>query len=159
VINVSWDDAKQYVAWLSRTSGQAYRLPTEAEWEYAARAGSLGSYSFGNDEAELEQHAWFRDNSGQKTQPVAKRYANSFGLHDMHGNVWEWVEEPLHNNYNGAPSDGSAWLEGGIEGSRILRGGSWADVPDNLRSAGRGRGATGYRVNHVGFRVARTLRP
>jgi formylglycine-generating enzyme required for sulfatase activity len=94
VINVSWDDAKQYTAWLSRITGKNYRLLTETEWEYAARAGSETRFSFGDDETQLDQHAWYSRNSNVKTQPVGEKRPNAFGLHDMHGNVLEWVSRP-----------------------------------------------------------------
>jgi formylglycine-generating enzyme required for sulfatase activity len=159
VINVSWDDAQQYVAWLSRITGKKYRLLTEAEWEYAARARHKTRFSFGDDEKLLEQHAWYDDgkpNSG--THPVAKKAANAFGLHDMHGNVFEWVEDVYHASYEGAPTDGSFWGKDG-EARRVVRGGSWDYVPRSLRSANRGWNSTGYRSNNLGFRLARTLNP
>jgi formylglycine-generating enzyme required for sulfatase activity len=159
VINVSWDDAKQYVAWLSRITGRDYRLLTEAEWEYAARAGSSARFTFGEAEEQLDQYAWYNKNSDGKTQPVAKKKANAFDLHDMHGNVYERVEDPWHNNYNGAPTDGSAWLQGGDDGRRVLRGGSWNYGPQYLRAAIRGSDTTGGRDSVLGFRLARTLNP
>jgi formylglycine-generating enzyme required for sulfatase activity len=100
VINVSWDDAKRYVAWLSHITGKDYRLLTEAEWEYAARAGSSARFTFGEAEEQLDQYAWYSKNSGRGTQPVAKKKANAFGLHDMDGNVSEWCEDMYHDNYN-----------------------------------------------------------
>jgi formylglycine-generating enzyme required for sulfatase activity len=157
VINLTWDDAKQYVAWLSRTTGKQYRLLSESEWEYAARAGSQTRFSFGDDEAQLERYAWYHGNSDRKTQPVAEKAANPFGLHDMHGNVFEWVEDPWHANYEGAPSDGSAWLEDGAPGRRVVRGGSWYYDPPNLRSASRSGPPSDLRDGNVGFRVARAL--
>jgi formylglycine-generating enzyme required for sulfatase activity len=108
VINVSWDDARRDVAWLSRITGQPYRLLTEAEWEYAARAGTTTRYSFGDDEAALGQYAWSRANSDRKTHPVGEKKPNAFGLYDMHGNVWEWVQDCYHYKYDKAPKDGSA---------------------------------------------------
>jgi formylglycine-generating enzyme required for sulfatase activity len=158
VINVSWDDAKQYVSWLSRLTGQDYRLLTEAEWEYAARAGNPGRFTFGDDVTQLAEHAWFSENSGSKTQPIAKKRANAFGLHDMHGNVWEWCEDNWHPDYRGAPNDGLVW-PGGDASLRVLRGGSWGDDPGDLRSAFRNGDRPGGRVSGVGFRVARTLLP
>jgi formylglycine-generating enzyme required for sulfatase activity len=140
VINVSWDDAKQYVAWLSGITRRDYRLLTEAEWEYAARAGNSARFTFGEAEEQLDQYAWYRQNSDGKTQPVAKKKANAFGLHDMYGNVYEWVEDPWHDNYNGAPTDGSAWLQGD-NSRRVVRGGSWDDFPQNLRAAFRPSGS------------------
>jgi formylglycine-generating enzyme required for sulfatase activity len=159
VINVSWDDAKQYVAWLSRITGRDYRLLTEAEWEYAARAGSSARFAFGEAEEQIDKYAWYIKNSGRRTQPVALKKANAFGLYDMHGNVFEWVEDPSHNNYIGAPTDGSAWLQGGDDSSRVIRGGSWYYFPRVLRAAFRLKYSTSFRNSDLGFRLARTLNP
>ena len=160
VINVSWDDAQEYVAWLSQQTGQTYRLLSEAEWEYVARAGSSSAYSWGNDIGTNRANC---DGCGSQwdymqTAPVGSFPANVFGVHDMHGNVWEWVEDCWNGSYAGAPSDGSAWRSGNCEG-RVLRGGSWYGFPRNLRSANRGRDSTGVRSSVSGFRVARTLTP
>jgi formylglycine-generating enzyme required for sulfatase activity len=158
VINVSWDDAKQYVAWLSKKTGKSYRLLTEAEWEYAARAGGGGRWTFGDDEWRLVEYGWYSANSGIATQPVGGKAANAFGLHDMHGNVWEWVEDCWHDSYNGAPSDGAAWTTACTDGSRrVLRGGSWELSPQNLRSALRFWNSTDFRDFNLGFRVGRTF--
>ena len=160
VINVSWRDARLYASWLSRETGESYRLPSEAEWEYAARAGSTTRYSWGNDIGRNRANcdgcgsAW--DDS--KTAPVGSFAANAFGLHDMHGNVSEWVEDCWNDSYAGAPSDGSAWLSGEC-GSRGLRGGSWLSNPRSLRSVDRRWFTTGFRSYVIGFRVARTLTP
>jgi len=171
VVYVGWPDAVAYTKWLSRLSGEDYRLLSEAEWEYAARAGSSALYSFGNDVLKLEHYAWYKGNSGNKTHPVGQKPANAFGLQDMPGNVEEWVEDPLHveeqlvdpqhNDYLGAPIDGTAW---GLKDTdqdpwrRIIRGGSFQDDADKLRSANRGAGtADGRGYGWVGFRVARTL--
>jgi formylglycine-generating enzyme required for sulfatase activity/energy-coupling factor transporter ATP-binding protein EcfA2 len=154
VINVSWDDAQGYVGWLSKRTGRTYRLPSEAEWEYAARAETTTPYSFGSEIT--AQQASFGNNFG-KTAKVGSYPANGFGLHDMHGNVWEWVEDCLHKTYESAPSDGSAWTNGGNCKDRILRGGSWSSDQRILRSAQRGWNDTGSRYNYNGFRVARTL--
>ena len=152
VINVSWDDAEAYVLWLSRKTGKRYRLLSESEWEYAARAGTAGPFSFGTT-ISLSQ-ANYR-NYG-RTVAVGSYAANQFGLHDMHGNVQEWVWDCWNENYVGAPNDGSAWTNGDCE-RRPLRGGSWDLAPWNLRSAYRDWGGTGNRSGVVGFRVARTL--
>jgi len=159
VINVSWYDAKQYVDWLARVTGKKYRLLSEAEWEYAARAGSRTRFSFGDDEAQLDQHAWYGSNSGDKTHPVAKKAANAFGLHDMHGNAYEWVEDRWHNTYEGAPTDGSSWVEDGEEMVRVVHGGSWQRDPKDLRAAHRDGYPDGFRDYNIGFRLARTLNP
>jgi formylglycine-generating enzyme required for sulfatase activity len=158
VINVSWDDAQVYVTWLSKVTGETYRLPSEAEWEYAARAGTTTQYWWGDNTPTREQ-ANFGHNVG-KTAEVGSYPANPWGLYDMNGNVWEWVEDCWHESYEGAPSDGSAWLEkdGDDCSRRVLRGGSWDNGPVLLRSAGRGWGDTGVRDVTFGFRVARTLR-
>jgi formylglycine-generating enzyme required for sulfatase activity len=160
VINVSWADAKQYVSWLSRTTGKDYRLLTEAEWEYAARAGNLSRYTFGDDEARLEAFAWFEKNSTGKTQPVAKKRPNKFGLYDMHGNVWQWVEDCAFAGYIDKPKElmanGGAWTSPGCR-NRVVRGGSWANLPNFLRSANRNNLSSDLRYNGAGFRIARTL--
>ena len=205
VINVSWDDTKQYVAWLSRTTGKEYRLLSEAEWEYAARAGNSGPYGrlnmlkqeglhneaqqqtqaggylddAGNyipfsdatsgikerysftdddDDVQLDQLAWYRSNSNGMAHPVGKKAANAFGLYDMHGNAAEWVEDTYHTSYEGAPTDGSPWVDGDTSW-RVIRGGSWYGDPQDLRSTYRGRNTSVTRSFVIGFRVARTLNP
>ena len=160
VIYVSWDDAKRYVRWLSRKTGKAYRLPSESEWEYAARAGTQTAYSWGDEigvnRANCDGCGSQWDDS--KTAPVGSFGVNAWGLHDMHGNVWEWVEDCWNDSYAGSPVDGSAWLRGDCD-KRVLRGGSWYFPPSYLRAAARYRDATGVRYSGIGFRVARTLTP
>ena len=158
VITVSWDDAQRYVQWLSRKTGKRYRLPSESEWEYAARAGTQTAYSWGD---EIGVNLANCDGCGSqwdssKTAPVGSFGANAWGLHDMHGNVWEWVEDCWYGSYAGAPADGSAWLTG-ICGGRVLRGGSSFFEPSSLRAAARFVFPAGYRSTEFGFRVARTL--
>jgi formylglycine-generating enzyme required for sulfatase activity len=159
VINVSWEDAVAYSEWLSEQTGQTYRLPTEAEWEYAARAGTQALWFWGADEGQTDRYAWFNENSNSQTHPVGEKQANAFGLHDTAGNVWEWAEDCWHENYQGAPADGKAWLEtnGGECVRRVVRGGSWGDGPQLLRSAFRGGVTTGGALNFRGFRLARAL--
>ena len=143
---------------------EGYRLPTEAEWEYAARAGTTTPFHTGSrivtDQANFDgnytYHGSAKGTYRQKTVPVGSFAANSFGLHDMHGNVWEWVEDCYRDSYAGAPTDGSAWTSGGCS-SRVLRGGSWITVPGYLRSAYRGWFTPDARVGNDGFRVSRTL--
>ena len=159
VINVSWNDAGEYVDWLSAQTGGTYRLLSEAEWEYAARAGSTTKYSWGNAVGTNLANC---DNADcgdrfQYTAPVGSFRANAFGLYDMHGNVYEWVEDCWNESYAGAPTDGSAWRRGDCA-KRVVRGGSWFFYPRLLRSADRTRDTTGSRV-FIGFRVARTLSP
>ena len=182
VIHLSLEDARAYLAWVSRKTGQTYRLLSEAEWEYSARGitdGSAGPrYSWGNDADVGCHYANGLDRSGADgssllwpiswigmmkcrdgyvfTAPVGNFAANSFGLHDMHGNVWEWVEDPYHGSYLGAPTDGGAWTTG-TESWRVLRGGSWNDYPWVLRTASRGRNSPDSRLDITGFRVARML--
>ena len=157
VINVSWSETQVYAEWLRGETGKEYRLLSEAEWEYACRAGSATRYSFGDDPAELGDHAWFGGNSESQTHPVGQKQPNGFGLHDMHGNVGEWVEDGLHRDYKGAPDGGGAWIEGGDKGIRVLRGGCWYNGPGDLRSAVRNWDHAGDRSGIVGFRLARTL--
>ncbi len=160
VINVSWEDAKEYVLWLSRKTGEKYRLPSEAEWEYAARAGTTTPYwwgsSIGTGNANCAGCGSLWDNT--RTARVGSFRPNRFGLHDMLGNVQEWVEDCWNGSYGGAPQDGSAWVSGDCN-FRVLRGGAWDSGPNYLRSASRDRSATGgpYYYTVQGFRVARTL--
>jgi formylglycine-generating enzyme required for sulfatase activity len=153
VINVTWQDAVDYCQWLSEQSGQTYRLPSEAEWEYACRAGSAGDYCFGDDVERLAEYAWHRDNSGGKTHPVGELKPNAWGLHDVHGNVWEWCQDSWHGNYQGAPVDGSAWQEAESGAYRVLRGGSWDCYPSSSRAADRDAAQIGKCYKYIGFRL------
>ena len=160
VVNVSWEDAQAYVYWLSISTGKNYRLLSEAEWEYVARAGTTTAYHFGADITH-EQANYGRASQG--TVEVGSYSENKFGLHDVHGNVWEWVKDCWYDNYNDAPSDGNDTPSDGSEwdclADQVLRGGSWYDIPWNLRSAFRVGYSAGGRLNDVGFRIARTLTP
>lgn len=159
VINVSWHDAQAYVKWLSDKTGKKYRLPTEAEWEYVARAGTTTAYWWG--EAIGKNNAvcdgcgsqW----DGKQTAPVGSFKPNAFGVYDTAGNVWEWTQDCWHDDYTDAPIDGSAWLEknGGDCSRRVVRGGSWDDIPQDLRSALRFRYYAVGSSSSIGFRVAR----
>src|SRR5882724_7824079 len=174
---LSWDDAKAYLAWLSRKTGRTYRLPSEAEWEYAARAGATTRFHFGDDEADYCRHGngvdatALADVPGARekgwnalpcrdgfafTAPVGSFAANAFGLFDTHGNVFEWVEDCWNDNFNGAPSDGAAWLTGDCK-IRVQRGGAWGYPRTYLRIAVRGRQGQAYRYINAGVRVAREI--
>jgi formylglycine-generating enzyme required for sulfatase activity/class 3 adenylate cyclase len=159
VINVTWDDAQHYVAWLAKVTGKPYRLLSEAEWEYAARAGTQAAFPWGNDIG--SGNANCNDCGSQwdfkRPAPVGSFAPNGFGLYDMAGNVTEWVEDCDHPDYNAAPDDGSTWMEGGNCGYRILRGGSWIDPPELLRSGRRVTQSTGFRFSNYGVRLGRTL--
>jgi len=152
VENVSWNDAKEFCQKLSEMTGKLYGLPSEAEWEYASRSKTKGTYP-----SHLIGMAWYLNNSHGKTQPVGKKLPNAFEIYDMHGNVWEWCEDVWHNSYGGQssdpPNDGSAWLTGGEQNLRTLRGGSWNNDLLSVRSASRAKGAQGARSSHIGFRV------
>jgi formylglycine-generating enzyme required for sulfatase activity len=150
VIKIDWTQARSYAAWLSRTTGWAYRLPSEAEWEYAARAGTTTKYAFGD--TITSKQARF---SAQSTATVGSFPANAWGLHDMHGNVWEWVEDCWNDRYTGAPSDGAIWREGDC-GRNVRRGGSWIEHPRFIRSAFRYSGEP-ENGSIVGFRVVRSI--
>ena len=160
VINVSWEDAQSYAAWLSGETGESYRLLSESEWEYVARGGTQTRYWWGDDIGRGRANC-YRCGSrwdGESTAPVGSFAANAFGLHDVHGNVHEWVQDCRNESYDGAPEDGSAWERGDCS-IRVLRGGSWGYVSSNLRAAYHDGSDTGYRYNHLGFRVARTFTP
>ena len=169
VINVNWNEARAYASWLSAQTGKAYRLPSEAEWEYAARAGTTTAYSFGDSIACAQaSYARFpssscnggRDNALARTVAAGSFAANAFGLFDMHGNVWEWVEDCWHDNYEGAPTDGSAWTSACTStSSAVVRGGSWASSPRNLRAAFRLRVSPSGRSSSVGIRLVQDLNP
>ncbi len=156
VINVTWDDAQAYASWLSTTTGQRYRLLSESEWEYAARAGTTTRYSTGD--AITADDANFAETGQSRTVPVGSFAPNGFGLHDMHGNVWEWVQDCYDTGYFGAPTNGAASTQGDCS-RRVLRGGYWGDSSERLRSADRiWLGIRPLdRYHYYGFRVARTL--
>lgn len=159
VINVSWADAQSYVSWLSAETGQQYRLPSEAEWEYAARAGTATSYSWGDDAGlDRAQCNGCRAERRPRTTPTGWFGANAFGLSDMQGNAAEWVEDCWNGRYVGAPADGSPWLEGDCR-RRVLRGGHFDASPRMIRSASRARDSVRARRARYGFRVARTIAP
>jgi formylglycine-generating enzyme required for sulfatase activity len=161
VINVSWVDAKNYVAWLMKLTGKPYRLLSEAEWEYCARPGAITRYSWGDEPGAGNANC---NGCGtqwdlKQTAPVGSFKPNAFGLYDMHGNVWDWVEDSWHEAYVGAPTNGSAWLQGGQPVFRVIRGGSWRNGSELLRAAVRERRNINVRFDTLGFRVGRTLKP
>jgi len=156
VENISWNDAQLYVKKLSQKTGKKYRLPSEAEWEYAARAGSTAKYPWGDAINQIDEYAWSKNNA-TSTKAVGLKKPNQFGLHDMIGNIAEWTEDCWQSTYQNAPADGSAWLSGNCS-LRVLRGGAWGDDPQNLRVTVRdGTHPTYYRFSTSGFRVARDL--
>ena len=163
VVNVSWDDAKSYVRWLSSRTGASYRLLSESEWEYVARGGTTTSRYWGASSSAQcgyvngADRAVDCDDGAVQTAPVGSYRANGFGLYDVLGNVHEWVEDCWHGSYAGAPADGSAWTAGGDCGLRVLRGGSWDRNPRGLRSASRRGYIAGLRFGDIGFRVSRTF--
>ncbi len=154
VEQVSWDRVQDFIQRLNAKTGQHYRLPSEAEWEYACRAGKDANYCGGN---EVYAVAWYDSNGDRHTHAVGHKQPNAWGLYDMSGNVWEWVQDTPHDTYANAPSDGSVWIEGGDNAKRVLRGGSWYDTPQDVRAANRSRSVASSRVDGVGFRLARTL--
>ena len=165
VVGVSWHDVQRYLRWLSEQTGQTYRLPSEAEWEYACRAGTKTAFSFGDtigtDQANYDGNYVYnggpRGEFRQGTSRVDAFQPNPWGLFDMHGNVWEWTQDVVHDTYDGAPADGSAWEAGGDQARRILRGGSWLYNPRYLRAAVRNGYSALLANDIVGFRVARKL--
>jgi formylglycine-generating enzyme required for sulfatase activity len=157
VINISWNDAQTYVMWLSAKTGKPYRLLSEAEWEYAARAGTTTKFAFGDTIThEQAQFSYGKLGAGQ-TVEVGKFAPNAWGLYDMHGNVWEWVQDCYFINYIPAPADGSAFDPPPGCNQRVLRGGSWDYEPNDIRSAARYKLLAGRRLEETGLRVARSL--
>ena len=179
VVCVSYQDTRRYAQWLSRKTGRSYRLPSEAEWEYSARAGTSTARFWGDgqdeacDFANVSDFTWaealkwdkarkdkvFQCRDGHAyTSPAGAFRPNAFGLYDMLGNVWQWTEDCFHGNYNGAPRDASAWMAGDCS-FRVYRGGSWSFSPRSLRAARRCAGEIDGRYFNLGFRIARTLAP
>ena len=159
VERVSWEDAQHFIGKLQKKlsiEGVVFRLPSEAEWEYSCRAGSTGDFCFGDDEARLGDYGWYTDNSGRKTHPVGRKRPNAWGLYDMHGNVREWCEDESHDGYDGAPTDGRAWLNG--DGGRVCRGGAMDFYVECCRSAYRYSYAPSDQYDDLGFRLLRTAR-
>jgi formylglycine-generating enzyme required for sulfatase activity len=164
VVCVSWHDARAYISWLNgkvRPGGSAledgpYRLPSESEWEYAARAGTTSRLWWSDDDSRAADYAWYKGNSGGQTHPVGSKSANPFGLYDMAGNVWQWTQDCYVDSYANAPTDGSA-VEVGETCMRVDRGGSWYYPSWLLRAATRERNPSDYRDLIMGFRLARSL--
>ena len=160
VESVSWEDVIEFCQRLSKQTGKEYRLPGEAEWEYACRAGTTTPFHFGEtitgELANYRASSTYADEPAgkyrEKSTPVGSFPPNAFGLYDMHGNVWEWCEDNWHENYEGAPTDGSAWISGDSS-NKVVRGGSWDDGPNNCRSAYRYDDSRDNRGDVIGFRV------
>ena len=155
VIYITWYGAKEYCNWLSKKSGKDFRLPSESEWEYAARGGSQSfGFRFAGSN-KLKEVGWYNLNSHQETKPVGLKLPNELGLYDMSGNVWEWCADHWHNFYEKAPKDGSAWIDQVDEDLRVIRGGARNNLIVNCRVSNRFFGFTDFRGLNVGFRVAR----
>jgi formylglycine-generating enzyme required for sulfatase activity len=163
---IRWEDVSAYAAWLAGITGQPYRLLSEAEWEYAARAGTSTPFWWGGsitpaqanyDGRSLYAGGGSKGEFRRGTVPVGSFDPNAWGLYNVHGNVWEWCEDTWHDTYAGAPTDGSAWVSQGTKGGCVVRGGSWVDLPGDLRAAQRDGNAVEYDL--IGVRVARTLKP
>jgi formylglycine-generating enzyme required for sulfatase activity len=151
---VTWDDVSKFIKKLNeKERTNKYRLPSESEWEYAARAGTSTKYYFGDNDSELINYAWFTGDSAGKPHLIGKKKSNRWGLYDMNGNVFEWVQDKWLDNYNTSPSDGSAWI-GGLNTNRVARGGSWNSVPEHCRSAFRFYAKQSDSSSDLGFRVA-----
>jgi formylglycine-generating enzyme required for sulfatase activity len=154
---VSWIEVQKFVKKLNeKEQTDKYRLPSEAEWEYACKAGTQTKYYFGDDDSKLSEYAWYAENSGNQTHPVAQKKHNLWDLYDMNGNVWEWVQDNWHENFNGAPVDGSAWEDEG-DSHRVSCGGSWYCSAILCRSASRFRRDPENHISNLGFRLLREL--
>lgn len=161
VVNVSWVDAMGFCAWLLAETGEPFRLPSEAEWEYACRGGTRAPFATGDDISPADANFLYAEDGrrigvGRRT-PAGRHPANAFGIEDAHGNVCEWVEDAWHPDYRGAPGDGRAWALGGDPGKRVIRGGAWDYLPRLLRSAWRDSLPVEQSRDNVGFRVAMNL--
>ena len=155
VENVSWEEVKDFIRKLNAQSRYTYRLPYEAEWEFAAKGGSVQqSYMYAGSHTP-DEVGWYYKNSGGKTQPVGRLAPNRLGIYDLSGNVWEWCEDYWHNSYKGAPTNGAPWVSPPSD-SRVLRGGSWGSYADYLRVSNRNDFGPSLRDYYVGFRLART---
>lgn len=155
VESVSWDEVQEFLKKLNEKTGTEYRLPTEAEWEYAARGGIASGKTKYAGSNNADEVAWHGVNSDQKTQPVMQKKANELGLYDLSGNVWEWCQDVWHDNYKNAPADGSAWMAGREQNSRVVRGGSWYNGTLNCRVVARSWSDAANVGSYVGFRLAR----
>jgi len=169
VFNVSWQDAQRYLEWLSEQTGEHYRLPSESEWEYAARAGTVTAFNTGD--CISSQQANFHGRSEFGDCPVSQLYRgrvievgsfkpNAWGLYDMHGNLFEWIQDCWHENYNDAPVNGTAWMNTGSDVDcdlHVLRGGSWSGRPVDIRSGARSHNMAAFKSIFIGFRVVRDL--
>lgn len=157
VVGVSWHDATDYCQWLTERTGREYRLPSEAEWEYACRAGSQTPFACGNEISTMDANFLYDENGARigtgQLSAVGSFAPNALGLYDMHGNVCEWVADTWHPGYSGAPVDGSPWVERG-DARRVIRGGAWDYLPRLLRSSWRDWRAADQRADNIGFRVA-----
>jgi formylglycine-generating enzyme required for sulfatase activity len=161
VTSISWEDATDFCHWLSAECGRAFRLPTEAEWEYCCRAGTTTAFSTGREITVADANYLYNEN-GQRIgigglTGAGSYPPNQFGLEDLHGNVCEWVVDAWHPNYNGVPCDGSAWQDGGVPEFRVIRGGAWDYLPRLLRSSWRDSLHQSAQRDNVGFRIAVTL--
>ena len=157
VEEVSWNDVKSFIAALNSYTGKTFRLPSEAEWEYACRAGTTTRFYWGDDASytQIGDYAWYSDNSGNETYDAGGKLANAFGLYDMSGNVWEWCEDDYHSSYTGAPTNGGAWVDSPSGSHRVSRGGGWSSMSDYCRSAGRSGTYPSYTHCDLGFRLSR----
>jgi formylglycine-generating enzyme required for sulfatase activity len=154
VDRVSWADIQEFLTKLNAKTGKVYRLPTEAEWDYAARGGSSSlGYKYSGSSS-LSEVAWYDGNSGSKTHPVGQKKANELGLYDMSGNVWEWCADDWHDNYRGAPTNGRAWIDSPRASYRVYRGGDWGNVARLCRVSNRGNDTPSSRYPSLGFRLA-----
>jgi formylglycine-generating enzyme required for sulfatase activity len=154
VERVSWHDVDDFIKRLNeKEPHRQFTLPTEAQWEYACRAGTRTKYYTGDTEADLGRAGWYSENADKTTHPVAAKESNDFGLYDMHGNVWEWVVDDWHGNYQGAPLDGSAWVDNPRCSYRVVRGGSWYFPARYCRSTYRHGFGPGFRLDFLGFRL------
>ena len=153
VMKVSWDDAQDYVQWMSKKTGEHYRLPSESEREYATRVHTITTYSTGDKDESLNDYAWYQSNSDMRTHKVGTKKPNQWGLYDMYGNVWEWCEDDFAH-YSKVPVDGSAY-KAKVKSKKVVRGGSWDNIPKALRSANRGGLPADFRNYFFGFRIAK----